>query len=250
MIFYKHYIGDFQRDTAHLSLTERGAYRALLDHHYATEKALPLDAVALCRLVGAVSKAEREAVQRVLREFWNETPDGWINSRAQKEMGKAEHQRAVNQATAAAREAARKRAREANETSTNRATNDQPNHSHSHSQTTTDSVGTSAPTESRATPAGLLSRALRERGVESNPMEPRLLAFAAAGITPQLAAAAADEARRTKGNGTRIPPGYVYAVLDRWLAEPASRPTAAYDPEAVAAEALRIMAERDRHATQ
>lgn len=110
-------------------------------------------------------------------------------------------------------------------------------------------LATAFPDAEGGTTAGLLSRALRERGVESNPMEPRLLAFAAAGITPQLAAAAADEARRTKGNGTRIPPGYVYAVLDRWLAEPASRPAAAYDPEAVAAEAIRIMAEREQHAT-
>lgn len=90
MNFYKHYIGDFQRDTGHLSLTERGAYRALLDHHYATEKPLPADTTALCRLVGAVSKAEREAVANVLREFWHQDDSGgWINRRAMKEMEKA-----------------------------------------------------------------------------------------------------------------------------------------------------------------
>lgn len=98
LIFYKHFIGDFQRDTSHLSLTERGAYRSLLDHHYATEKPLPKDVDALCRIVGAVSKADRQAVAAVIPQFWTETADGWINARAQVEMGKAQHQRTVNQA--------------------------------------------------------------------------------------------------------------------------------------------------------
>lgn len=96
LIFYKHFIGDFQRDTSHLSLTERGAYRSLLDHHYATEKPLPKDVDALCRIVGAVSKADRAAVAAVIPQFWTETAGGWINARAQVEMGKAQHQRTVN----------------------------------------------------------------------------------------------------------------------------------------------------------
>lgn len=127
MNWYKHYIGDFQRDTGHLSLTERGAYRALLDHHYATERPLPKRTDELCRIVGAVTKAERQAVQRVLDEFWDEGPDGWSNGRAQREMGKADHQRDVNRATAQQREARRRGRQAGHEQSTNRATNDQPN---------------------------------------------------------------------------------------------------------------------------
>lgn len=111
-------------------------------------------------------------------------------------------------------------------------------------------LATAFPDAEGGTSPGALSRALRERGIESNPMEPRMLAFAAAGITPKLAAAAADEARRSKGEGVRIPPGYVYSILDRWLSDPSSRPASAYDPDAVAAEAIRIMAERGQHATQ
>jgi len=91
--FYKHYIGDFQRDTGHLSLTERGAYRSLLDHHYATERPLPTDMTQLCRIVGAVSKADRDAVKRVLGEFWQLEGEGWTNARALLEIAKADEQR-------------------------------------------------------------------------------------------------------------------------------------------------------------
>lgn len=119
MQWYKHYIGDFQRDTGHLSLTERGAYRALLDHHYATEKPLPADPVALARLVGAQTKAERDAVPAVLTQFWTLTDEGWINARAQIEMGKTDARRETNRAVAQAREAARN----VIESTTNRATN-------------------------------------------------------------------------------------------------------------------------------
>lgn len=41
MNFFKLYIGDYQRDTAHLSVTEHGAYLLMLQHYYATEKPLP-----------------------------------------------------------------------------------------------------------------------------------------------------------------------------------------------------------------
>lgn len=96
MNFYKHYIGDFQRDTGHLSLTERGAYRALLDAHYASEKPLPTVDSELCRLVGAFEDFERQAIKRVLREFWQLTEAGWVNKRAQIEIEKMAHQRDIN----------------------------------------------------------------------------------------------------------------------------------------------------------
>ena len=123
MQWYKHYIGDFQRDTGHLSLTERGAYRALLDHHYATEKPLPADPVALARLVGAQTKAERDAVPAVLTQFWTLTDEGWINARAQIEMGKTDARRETNRAVAQARE----QARNVTGRTTNRATNRETN---------------------------------------------------------------------------------------------------------------------------
>lgn len=247
MNFYKHYIGDFQRDTGHLSLTERGAYRALLDHHYATEKPLPKDATALCRLVGAVSKEERAAVSRVLSEFWEESSDGWINQRAQREMGKASHQREVNRVIATAREAKRNASRITNDLSTNRSTNDQPNQTPD-TRHQTKNLPTPASVAISAKPPNLaaeISRALREKNVMSQPMDPRLIALAEAGVTPQQAEAAAEAARDAKGPNARIAPAYVFAILERWIAEPQTVPNAARNPTDTAAEALRLLEERD-----
>jgi uncharacterized protein YdaU (DUF1376 family) len=96
VIFYKHFIGDFQRDTGHLSLIERGAYRAMLDHYYATERPLPADVPSVSRLVGAIDAKERAAVERVLREFWIKTDDGYTNRRADTEIARAAAQRETN----------------------------------------------------------------------------------------------------------------------------------------------------------
>lgn len=143
MNFFKLYIGDYQRDTAHLSVTEHGAYLLMLQHYYATEKPLPTGK-ALHRMLRAQDKAEREAIDAVAAQFWRETEQGLVNDRADAEITKAGAQAETNRTIALAREAKRKAAREGNERSTNRATNDQPNHSHSHSQTNTPAPATRA----------------------------------------------------------------------------------------------------------
>lgn len=79
----------------------------------------------------------------------------------------------------------------------------------------------------------------------SQALDPRLQALAERGVTPAMARAAADEARQVKGDGVRIAPAYVFAILERWLAEPARVPAAAQDPKAAALEAIRILEERD-----
>ncbi len=124
MNFYKHYIGDFQRDTGHLSLTERGAYLCLMHHYYATEKPLPNDHTALCRIAGAQDKAEREAVRSVMA-FFKPCESGLLHERIEAELHKAGEVSNTNREIALAREAARRAAREAeqeqHEQSTNRA---------------------------------------------------------------------------------------------------------------------------------
>ncbi len=86
MNYYPFHIGDYASATRHLSWEEDGAYRRLLDVYYTTEKPLPLESRACCRLVLATTEAQREAVATVLAEFFKETPDGWINTRADEEI--------------------------------------------------------------------------------------------------------------------------------------------------------------------
>ena len=103
MKFYKRWIGDYQRDTQHLSLAEHGAYGLMLDIHYATEKPLPRDRDAVYRLLRAVTKAEQAAVDAVLSQFWTVTSDGWVNGKAADVMAEA------SERSEQAREAARQR---------------------------------------------------------------------------------------------------------------------------------------------
>jgi uncharacterized protein YdaU (DUF1376 family) len=126
MNFFKLYIGDYQRDTAHLSVTEHGAYMLMLQHYYATEKPLPTGK-ALHRMLRATDKAERDAIDSIASQFWRTTDAGLVNDRADQELHKASEQAETNRRIAVEREDARKRAREKHDQSTNRATNDEPN---------------------------------------------------------------------------------------------------------------------------
>lgn len=128
MNFFKLYVGDYQRDTAHLSITEHGAYMLMLQHYYATEKPLP-SGKALHRMLRAQDKAERDAIDAVAAQFWTLTDDGLVNARADREIKKAGTQAETNRQIAVAREEARKAKRAQHEQSTNRATNVEPNHS-------------------------------------------------------------------------------------------------------------------------
>lgn len=104
MNFYKHYIGDYQRDTGHLSLAEHGAYRLMLDAFYATGKPLPVDKKALYRLLRAATAVERKAIDFVSAQFWEITSSGLINRRAALEIEKAVKQAEINRQIAIERE--------------------------------------------------------------------------------------------------------------------------------------------------
>lgn len=80
MNYYKRHLGDYAKDTKHLSLIEHGAFCLLLDYYYATEKPIPDDRCE--RIANAYADAERTAVRSVLREFFVETPEGWRNVKA------------------------------------------------------------------------------------------------------------------------------------------------------------------------
>lgn len=90
MNYYERYPGDYQRDTASLSLAEHGAYTMLLDTYYSTEAPLPADLGALYRICRAMSKAEQAAVRSVAEQFFPIGEDGLRhNDRADREIAKA-----------------------------------------------------------------------------------------------------------------------------------------------------------------
>lgn len=86
MNYYSHHIGDYRKDTAHLSLLEHGAYRQLLDTYYTAEKPLILDDAILMRTHCARSADEMQAVRNVLNDFFVRTEDGWVHKRCVKEI--------------------------------------------------------------------------------------------------------------------------------------------------------------------
>jgi uncharacterized protein YdaU (DUF1376 family) len=85
MNYYKRHIGDYLKDTAHLTLIEHGVYARLLDVYYTREGGIPYDQVA--RLVGARFPEEEAALNSVLHEFF-ELDDGglWRQTRCDREI--------------------------------------------------------------------------------------------------------------------------------------------------------------------
>lgn len=90
MIYYKHYIGDYQTKTGHLSLAQDGAYRRLMDHYYSTEKPLPANSDSLYRICGALEKKEREAVDFVSKAFFTESAGQLHHQRIDEEVSIAQ----------------------------------------------------------------------------------------------------------------------------------------------------------------
>lgn len=86
MHYFNFNIGDYASHTRHLSLLEDLAYRRLLDAYYLGEKPLQGEIELVARSIGM---REHEAeVEYVLTLFFESTPDGFINKRADLEIAK------------------------------------------------------------------------------------------------------------------------------------------------------------------
>lgn len=88
MNYYEHHIGDYLKNTAHLSMIEDAAYRRLIDVYYTREVPLPADRKAVHKLARAQSKDERAAVDYVLDEFFELRDNGWHQTRCDAEIDK------------------------------------------------------------------------------------------------------------------------------------------------------------------
>lgn len=95
--YYRHHIGDYLRDAAHLSLLEHGVYGRLLQVYYTREA--PIADGEKYRVIGARSDDERRAVDSVLDEFFALIDGLWVQSRCDREIAsyqtKAERNREV-----------------------------------------------------------------------------------------------------------------------------------------------------------
>jgi uncharacterized protein YdaU (DUF1376 family) len=90
MNYYEHHLGDYVRDTAHLSLLQDGAYHRLLAAYYIRERALPTEHDQCFKLARCKNVSERKAVLAVLKEFFRLEPDGYHQKRADEQI--AEYQ--------------------------------------------------------------------------------------------------------------------------------------------------------------
>lgn len=77
MHYYPHHIGDYRSGTMHLSNEEDLAYRRLLEMYYDTEQPIPLETQWVARRL----RVDTEALNSVLKDFFQSTPDGWRNTK-------------------------------------------------------------------------------------------------------------------------------------------------------------------------
>lgn len=86
MNYYPFHIGDYASHTRGLTLMEDLAYRRLLDEYYMHERALNECSASVARQIGM--REHQDAVDFVLKSFFELTTDGWVNRRADLEISK------------------------------------------------------------------------------------------------------------------------------------------------------------------
>lgn len=96
MFYFKFHIGDYRRDTNHLSLIEHAIYMNLMFTYYINESPLPKDSRQLMRLAGARTEDEKQAVIDVVSEFFTETETHWVHSRIDFELQQYQAKASIN----------------------------------------------------------------------------------------------------------------------------------------------------------
>ena len=96
MFYFKFHIGDYRRETQHLTLLEHGVYMNLMATYYTNEEPLPKDERQLFRLAGARTEEERQAVRDVVNEFFKQAETHWVHSRIDFELQKYQARAEIN----------------------------------------------------------------------------------------------------------------------------------------------------------
>jgi len=87
MHYYQFNIGDYKSHTEHLSEMEDLCYRRLLDWYYLHEIPIPLNLNETARQIRM--RSHNDCIAIVLREYFEQTENGWIHHRANFEIAKA-----------------------------------------------------------------------------------------------------------------------------------------------------------------
>ena len=82
MHYYRHHIGDFLKDTGHLSNDQMGIYLRMLWKYYLDEKPLKDD----CEGIAFAMRSDEKTVRLILRHFFVLADDGWRHKRCDKEI--------------------------------------------------------------------------------------------------------------------------------------------------------------------
>lgn len=230
MNYYEHHLGDYAKDTAHLTMLEHGAYRLLLDRYYGTEQGIPSDQAH--RVARARTREEKVAVDAILAEFFTLEDGIWKNGRAEEEIAKAALR------IKAAKENGKRGGRPKKVPGSDSETQEKPSGFSVGSDSETQEKAYQAPSTKHQTPEGIQAAAvdqppiaaadpihsraielavlLRHRGAALQASDPRVRRWAEAGISDTQALAALETAqqRRTEqGNAQPINAGYLDAIL-------------------------------------
>lgn len=82
MHYYKHHIGDFLKDTGHLSNEQMGVYLRMIWRYYLDEKPLEDD----CEGIAFAMRSDEKTVRLILRHFFALTAEGWRHKRCDAEI--------------------------------------------------------------------------------------------------------------------------------------------------------------------
>ena len=250
MNYYERHIGDYMRDTAHLTMLEHGAYTLLMDRYYATEAGIPADQAH--RLARARTREEKAAVDAVLQEFFALVDGVWTKRRIEQEIEKA--QAKINAAKENGRKGGRpKRVKKTDELETQQkpsglsagSENETQQKAHqapdTRHQSTTSLQQAASETQPEtgqtvaavaAPPDAVTERALqlvlllRNRGAALQAGDPRVRGWAERGITDVQALQAleiAQQRRHDAADPRPINAGYLDVFLPEVIAAPAGR---------------------------
>lgn len=88
MNYYDKHIGDWLKDTICLDAMQEGIYSRLIDQYYQLEMPLPSDIKEVYKLARVSKKKEKDAVDYILKKYFEKKDEGFVQKRAQEVIEK------------------------------------------------------------------------------------------------------------------------------------------------------------------